>query len=88
MTDGTDTHDSIPDLKVSPSVPRQGRDPIAKHNAVAIQPLGDFQRAPSDLAIVGPMDRPLDRASHHLSVRMTNRGVINDSLTQQRPFLH
>ena len=78
MTDGSDTHDAVPGLEVTPSIPGDGGDAITKSDAVAVQALRDFQRACANFGVIGAMNGPLDRAGDHFALSMNPRRVIDD----------
>ena len=62
VIDRADAGDAVPGFQMPPGVPGERRDAVAELDAVLLQPLRDLQRALADLAIVGAVDRALDRA--------------------------
>ena len=88
VVDRSDAHDAVPGLDVSGCVPGQRRDPVAKPEAVALQPLGDLKRPSADFGVGGAHDRTLDRPRHDLTVAVLSRRVVQDLVAQQRPVLH
>ena len=69
-------------------VPGQRRDAIAEPKAIALEPLRDLHARGADLGVGGPHDRPFDRARHDLAVAVLPRGMVDDLVAKQRPFLH
>ncbi|MHC2621428.1 hypothetical protein ACVIW2_003460 [Bradyrhizobium huanghuaihaiense] len=88
MADGADAHDAVPHLEMAPGVPGDRSDAVAELDAVALQHLGDLERALVDLGIVGAVDRSLDRSCDHLLLAMNPGGVFDDPVAEQGPVLH
>src|SRR5437667_3825969 len=88
MADRADSHDAVPGLEMAPGVPGDGSDAVAELDAVAVEPLRDFQCAIADFPVVGAMDRAFDRPRHDLLRAMNERGMLDNPVTQQRPILH
>src|SRR4029079_7260138 len=61
---------------------------VAELDAVAIQPLRNFQRPLVNFSIVGAVDGSFDRSRNDLLGAMDCCGVFDDPVTQQRPVLH
>ena len=80
--------DAVPAFEMPVAVPRQRRDPVADLDSVAVKPLGDFQRAFTDGAIVGGVHRPFDSPRDDLLVRELDRGEIDHLVHEEGPFLH
>jgi hypothetical protein len=88
VIDRPDAERAVPDFQMPPGILGKRRATIAQFNAIAREPLRDFERAPAQRAIVGAMDRPLDRTRYDLPLRMPDGGVIDNLRTQKRPVLH
>ena len=88
MANGADAHDAVPRLKVTPGIPRDGGDTVAKFDAVAIQPLTDFQSTCTNFTVIGAMNRALHRARHDFLLTMNRCCMIDNTMAQQRPILH
>src|SRR5665213_1737978 len=88
MADGADAHDAVPDLEVAPGIPRNGGDPVAELDAVAIQALRNLQRAIANFGVIGAMNGAFDRSCHDLLRTMEPGGVFDNPVTKQRPILH
>ncbi len=83
-----DAHDPVPDLKMPPGVPGQGRHPVARPDAHGQQGVGHLLGPPVDLGIAGADDRPLERAGDHLAAPMPLGRMVENPVDRQRPALH
>ena len=88
MADRADAHDAVPGFEMAPGVPGDGGDAVAELDAVAVEPLRDFQRAVADLLVIGTMDGAFDRSGYDLLGAMDFCGVLDNPVTKQRPVLH
>ena len=88
VIDAAEAEQPVPDLEVPPCVPGKRRGAVAELETVPVEAAGDAPSAGVHLAIVGPVDRPLDRPRDHLAIAVLDRGVVDDLVTKQRPFLH
>src|SRR3984885_2530670 len=70
------------------AVPGEGRDTVAELDPVALESLGDFERALTNGAVVGGMHRPFDRPRGDPLLRKLDGGEIDDLVHQQGPILH
>ena len=73
---------------MTPRVPRDGGNTVAELDAVAVEPLGDLQRALVDFGIIGAMDGTFDRPRDNFLLAVDCCRVLENSVTQQRPVLH
>ena len=88
VIDRAGADDAVPGFEMAIAVPGERRDPIAELDPVALEPLGDLERALANLAIVGVMHRPFDRPRGDLLLRELDGGEIDDLVHQQGPVLH
>ena len=88
MADRADPHDAVPGFQMAPGVPGDGGDAVAELDAVAVQPLRDFQRAIVNFGVIGAMNRAFDRPRDDLLRSMISRRVFDNPVAQQRPILH
>ena len=88
VVDAAHAHDAVPGLDMARRVPGQRGDAVAGGKPVALQPLGNLQRALARLPVGGAHDRALDRARDDLAVRMLSGRVVENLVAEQRPFLH
>ena len=70
------------------AVPGERRDPVAELDPVALEALGDLERALADVAVVRAVHRPFDRPRSDLPVRELDGGEIDDLVHEQGPILH
>jgi hypothetical protein len=88
MADGADAHDAVPGFEMAPGVPGDGGDAVAELDAIAVEPLCDFQCSDANFGVIGAMNRPLDRSGDHFAFTMNFRRMIDNPMTQHRPVLH
>src|SRR5215204_309387 len=88
MVDRSNADDAVPAFQMPPSVPGERRDAVSQPDAVAVEPLRKLQRSSSDFGVVRLVDRPLDRARHHGTLPVLDRGMVDDAMAQERPILH
>ena len=88
MADSADAHDAVPAFQVAPGVPGDGGDAVAELDAVAFQPLRDFQCTRMNFGVIGPMNGAFDRSRYDFLRAVIFRCVLDDPMTQQRPVLH
>ena len=88
MADGADAHDAVPDFEMTPGIPGDGGDAVAKLDAVAFQPLRNFQGARMNFGVIGAMNGAFDRPRDDLLRAVILRGVLDNPVAQQRPVLH
>jgi len=72
------------------SVPELGdyRAQVPELDAVAIEPLRDFQCAVVNFGVIGAMNGTFDRPRDDLLRAVILRGVLDNPVAQQRPVLH
>ncbi len=83
-----DAHRAEPRLHVVARVPRQRRDPVARHNAILQQRRRNLLRALVEVAIGLADDRPLDRPGHDLAVSVVGKSMVHHLVDGQLPVLH
>ena len=88
MADRADPHDAVPGFEMAPGVPGDGGDAVAELDAVAIEPLRDFQRARVNFGVIGAMNGTFDRSRDDLLRAVIPRRVLDNPVTKQRPVLH
>src|SRR6201999_2570538 len=80
--------DAVPAFEMAPGVPGDGSDAIAELDAVTLQALRYFERAPVDFGIIGAMDGAFDRPCHDLLGAVEPGCMLDNAVTKQRPILH
>src|SRR5258706_4152146 len=88
MADRADAHDAVPGFKMTPGVPGDGGDAVAKLDAVAIQPLRHLQRAIANFGVICAMDRDFDRSGYDLLRSMDGSRMLDHPVTKPKPVLH
>ncbi len=88
VVDAARAHQPVPDLEMPPGVPGERRAAVAIGEAHGVELLGNAQRPRADFLVVGAVDRPLDRARHHLPPAMIDRRMVQELVAKQRPVLH
>ena len=88
MADRADPHDAVPGFEMAPGVPGDGGDAVAELDAVAIEPLRDFQRACMNFGVIGAMNGTFDRPRDDLLRAVILRRVFDNPVAKQRPVLH
>jgi hypothetical protein len=71
-----------------PSIPGKGGNPITKLDAIALQALGNTQRAQPHITVIRAMERAFDGTADDLPPRMLDGGVVQHLMHQQGPILH
>ena len=79
---------AVPAFEVPVAIPGERRDAVAVLDLLAMKPLGDFQRAMADIAIVRIVHRPFDRAGRHFPFGKLDGGEVDDLVHEQGPILH
>src|SRR3954447_18391963 len=88
MADRADAHDAVPGFEVAPGVPCDGGDAVSELDAVAVEPLRDFQRAVANFGVIGAMNGTFDRPCNDLLRTVILRRVFDNPVAKQRPVLH
>src|SRR5262249_499273 len=88
VADRADPHDAVPAFEMAGGIPGNGGDAVAELDAIALQHLGDFERAPVNFGVIGPDNRAFDRPGDDLLRALIRRPVLSDPVAEQSPILH